>query len=152
MADNLSPEKRSRVMSAIRSKNTGPELAVRRIVWSMGVRYRIHDRSVFGTPDISNKSRGVAVFIDGCFWHGCGRCYREPRTNTGFWRDKIANNKRRRRRVASRLRSEGWSVLQFWEHSVNGNPRAVAERVRMAMRPSSKKPLSKRSTLTKTTT
>ena len=127
MADNLSPEKRSRVMSAIRSKNTGPELAVRRIVWSMGVRYRIHDRSVFGTPDISNKSRGVAVFIDGCFWHGCGRCYREPRTNTGFWRDKIANNKRRRRRVASRLRSEGWSVLQFWEHSVNGNPRAVAE-------------------------
>ena len=64
-------------MSAIRGRNTQPELLVRRLLWARGKRYRIHDASVSGTPDISNKKRRVAVFIDGCFWHGCESCYTE---------------------------------------------------------------------------
>lgn len=71
MADTVSPETRSRMMSKIRSKNTKPEMAVRRTLWKSGLRYRVHDRTLPGTPDISNKRKRLAVFVDGCFWHGC---------------------------------------------------------------------------------
>ena len=92
MADRFSKETRSRIMSRIRGKDTKPELAVRRILWKLGLRYRVHDRTVLGTPDISNKRRRLAVFVDGCFWHGCPVCYREPKTNRDFWRSKISRN------------------------------------------------------------
>jgi len=116
-------------MSAIRAKNTKPETIVRKIIWSKGKRYRIHDKTIFGTPDISNKNKRLAIFIDGCFWHGCRRCYREPRTNTEFWRTKIKNNQLRRRIVNQKLKTEGWKVMQFWEHEINKNPQAVARKI-----------------------
>ena len=103
-------------MSNIRSKNTKPELAVRRILWGLGLRYRIHSRTVLGTPDISNKRLKLAVFVDGCFWHGCPACYREPKTNAGFWRDKVDRNRRRRRAVREGLEAEGFRVVEIWEH------------------------------------
>lgn len=127
-----SPEVRSRIMSAIRSVNTRPELAVRRAVWARGLRYRIHDRSVPGTPDISNRSRHVAVFVDGCFWHACPRCYREPRSNVEFWRAKISRNRARRAKVRRMLRIDGWLVVQAWEHEVRRSPERVADRVEAA--------------------
>jgi len=127
MPDKFSKEVRSRIMSSIRGKNTKPELAVRKILWMQGKRYRVHDRSVFGTPDISNKSKRLAVFIDGCFWHGCSRCYKEPKSNTEFWRSKISRNKDRRKVVRSRLRKQGITILQFWEHQVLSNPDKVVE-------------------------
>ena len=68
-------------MSKISSKNTSPELLFRKILWKEGFRYRIHDKSIIGTPDVSNKSKKIAVFVDGCFWHGCPRCYTAPKTN-----------------------------------------------------------------------
>jgi len=127
-----SPETRSRIMSAIRSVNTRPELAVRRAVWARGLRYRIHDRSVPGTPDLSNRSRRVAVFVDGCFWHACPRCYREPRSNVEFWRAKISRNRERRAKVRRMLRVDGWLVVQAWEHEVIRSPERVAGRVERA--------------------
>ena len=127
MPDKFSKEVRSRIMSSIRGKNTKPELAVRKILWMQGKRYRIHDKSVFGTPDISNKSKRVAVFIDGCFWHGCSRCYKEPKSNTEFWRSKIIRNKNRRKLVRSKLREQGFTMLQFWEHQVLSDPDKVVE-------------------------
>lgn len=127
-----SPEVRSRIMSAIRSVNTRPELAVRRAVWARGLRYRIHDRSVPGTPDLSNRSRRVAVFVDGCFWHACPRCYREPRSNVEFWRAKISRNRARRAKVRRMLRIDGWLVVQAWEHEVRRSPERVADRVEAA--------------------
>ena len=127
MPDKFSKETRSKIMSSIRGKNTKPELAVRKILWTSGKRYRVHDKSVFGTPDISNKSKKVAVFIDGCFWHGCSRCYKEPKSNTGYWRSKIARNKNRRKLVRSKLREQGFTMLQFWEHQVLSNPGKVVE-------------------------
>ena len=129
MVDNLTKEKRSRVMSSIRGKNTRPELSIRKILWGKGIRYRIHDKSVYGIPDISNKSRKVAVFIDGCFWHGCKKCYKEPRTNTSFWRNKVKRNRQRRTEVKRKLLGEGWKVLEVWEHQVNEDARKTAKLV-----------------------
>lgn len=129
MADNLSKEKRSRVMASIRGKNTKPEIIIRKLLWKEEVRYRIHNKNIFGTPDISIKKKMLVVFIDGCFWHGCSRCYREPKTNTEFWRAKISNNKRRRRMVKAHLKKEGWSVLEFWEHEVNSVPEKITTKI-----------------------
>jgi len=129
MPDKFSKEVRSKIMSSIRGKNTKPEMLVRKNLWGRGKRYRIHDNSVFGTPDISNKARNVAIFIDGCFWHGCSRCYKEPKTNTMFWRNKILRNKKRRKVVKSRLRKEGIRVLQFWEHEIVANPAKVTDKI-----------------------
>jgi DNA mismatch endonuclease (patch repair protein) len=127
MVDNLTRQKRSKVMASIRGKDTNPELAVRRSLWKAGVRYRVQDRSVPGTPDISNKTKRVAVFIDGCFWHGCRVCYREPTSNVSFWRAKLEHNKERRRDVRRVLKSTGWKVLEYWEHDVKSRPTAVVQ-------------------------
>ena len=89
MADIVSVVTRSRMISKIRSKNTKPELAVRRMLWKAGLRYRIHDGTLPGTPDISNKRLKLAVFVDGCFWHGCPICHNMLQTNIDFWCFKI---------------------------------------------------------------
>ncbi|MGC1709656.1 MAG: very short patch repair endonuclease [Nitrosotalea sp.] len=129
MADKFSRKIRSEIMSKIRSKNTKPEITIRKILWSKGKRYRVHDRSIFGTPDISSKSKKIVVFIDGCFWHGCKRCYTEPKTNVEFWRNKILQNKRRRELVSTRLKQDGFKTLTFWEHDVMTNPELIANRI-----------------------
>ena len=129
LTDKFSKETRSRIMSCIKSKNTKPELKIRKLVWAEGKRYRIHDRSVFGTPDITNKSKRVAIFIDGCFWHGCPKCYTEQKTNTEFWRNKISRNQERRKKVKTQLKRDNWKVLQFWEHQVNINSEKVSKKI-----------------------
>jgi len=116
-------------MASIKGKNTKPELIIRKILWSNGLRYRIHDKSVYGTPDISNKRKKFAIFVDGCFWHGCERCYKEPKTNVGFWRNKIQKNKRRRNVVKMELSRNGWNVQEFWEHEINANSQRIAAKV-----------------------
>ena len=122
MVDNLSKENRSKVMSSIKGKHTKPELILRKIIWAYGARYRIHDKTVFGTPDISNKRKKIAVFIDGCFWHGCRTCYKEPTTNILYWGDKIKRNKERRRIVRNYLSSKSWTVIELWEHEIRDDP------------------------------
>jgi DNA mismatch endonuclease (patch repair protein) len=129
LADNLSREKRSKVMASIRSKNTKPEIMIRKILWSKGKRYRLHDRSIPGIPDISNKSKKVAIFIDGCFWHGCSVCYKEPRTNVDYWRNKILQNKQRRVLVVSKLQKDDWKILQFWEHQVIQDAKGIVKEI-----------------------
>ena len=129
MSDKFSKETRSRIMSSIRGKNTKPELKIRRAVWALGKRYRIHNKTIFGTPDMSNKSKKVAVFIDGCFWHGCSRCYVEPKSNTEFWRNKIARNTKRRKKVKAELKREGWKVLQFWEHQIKQDSEKISLKI-----------------------
>ena len=113
-------------MSSIRGKNTKPELTIRKYLWLLGKRYRVHNKTIFGTPDISNKSKKVVVFIDGCFWHGCPQCYSEPKSNTEFWRAKISRNKIRRKQVRKSLKKEGWIVMEFWEHAVRKDPVSIA--------------------------
>ena len=78
------------------------------------MRFRVHDRSLPGTPDISNKSRKIAVFVDGCFWHGCPEHFRMPKTRTEFWEEKVRRNRRKRRAVLDQY-PEDWNVIQFFE-------------------------------------
>ena len=129
MPDKFSSEVRSKIMSSIRSKNTVPELTIRKILWKRGARYRIHDKTVFGTPDISNKARKIAVFLDGCFWHGCERCFTMPKTNPEFWKKKMSANQNRRKIVNGKLKASGWTVMQFWEHDIRKNPIRVVDRI-----------------------
>ena len=119
MPDRFPKEVRSRIMSHIRGKDTKPELAVRRILWACGLRYRIHSRAVLGTPDISNRRKRLAVFVDGCFWHGCPVCYVEPKTNVDFWRAKVSSNLQRREAVRAGLEAQGFRVVEIWEHEAD---------------------------------
>ena len=133
MADTVSVETRSRMMSRVRSKDTKPELAVRRALWRAGLRYRVHDRTLPGTPDISNKRRRLAVFVDGCFWHRCPECYAEPKSNVEFWRAKVSRNRARREEVREDLEEMGFRVVEIWEHEVADDPDAAVRRLRAAL-------------------
>lgn len=127
MVDRFSKETRSKIMASIRGKDTQQEITIRRLLWSEGVRYRIHDRKIFGTPDISIRSKKVAIFLDGCFWHACPTCYKEPKSNTEFWRNKIIKNRNRRQKVVEMLARDNWKVLEFWEHTIMNDPYSVAD-------------------------
>ena len=116
-------------MAAIKGKNTKPEIKIRKLVWAAGKRYRLHSKKIYGTPDLSNKKKRVAVFIDGCFWHGCHKCYKEPTSNVEFWRNKITSNKKRRKKVRKNLKKENWQILEFWEHEVNSNPETITRKI-----------------------
>lgn len=132
MADVLTKEQRSRCMSAIRGKDTKPEILLRKTLWHKGYRYRLKNR-LPGRPDIIFPTERVAVFVDGCFWHGCPEHYQKPDTNARFWREKIRKNTQRDKEVNALLNSKGWKVLRFWEHEVRNNPEACARRVIRAL-------------------
>jgi len=102
-------------MSRVKSKDTTPELTVRHELWKRGFRYRVHDRSLPGTPDISPKKHRLAVFIDGCFWHACPLHFKYPRSNELFWERKIRRNRERRNEVRNELKDMGFTVLEFFE-------------------------------------
>ncbi|MBN1827012.1 MAG: DNA mismatch endonuclease Vsr [Candidatus Eisenbacteria bacterium] len=117
MTDTLEPEKRSWVMSRVRSKDTSPEITVRSLVHRLGFRFRLHRRDLPGTPDLVFPSRHMVIFVHGCFWHGhrCRRGNRIPKTNRSYWIDKINRNKARDRLQRGRLRRLGWRVMVVWE-------------------------------------
>lgn len=109
---------RSEVMARIRSKNTTPEQVLRRALWSQNYRYRLHYKTPVGRPDIVFPGRKVAVFIDGCFWHGCTDHYVRPRSRHDFWAEKLATNVARDQRQTGELEALGWRVVRVWEHAV----------------------------------
>lgn len=120
MTDIVSPDVRSRMMSGIRSRNTRPELTVRKWLHASGYRFRLHRKDLFGTPDIVLPRFGLAIFIHGCFWHqheGC-RYATIPRTRREWWQNKFAANKDRDRRVCRALEESGWRVVVIWECEV----------------------------------
>lgn len=104
-------------MKRVRRKDTAPELAVRRRLHARGLRFRLHDRSLPGTPDLVFKRRATVVFVHGCFWHGheCRHGAVRPKTNAAFWARKIADNRARDRRKSGVLRALGWHVEVVWE-------------------------------------
>ena len=114
--DTRTPEKRSEIMSAVRTKDTGPEFIVRKLLSAQGYRYRLHRKDLPGCPDIVFPSRRKAMFIHGCFWHG-HRCAkgRLPKSRLRYWKPKIIGNKKRDVRNLSKLRRLGWSVLTVWQ-------------------------------------
>jgi DNA mismatch endonuclease, patch repair protein len=132
---------RSRIMSAIRSKgNTTTELALAKLFRRCGISGWRRHSALAGRPDFTFPKEKLAVFVDGCFWHGCPRCSQVPLNNRAYWLEKIERNKRRDRRVASKLRASGWSVCRIWEHALS-NGQAVERRVRMQLRKASRRRL-----------
>ena len=117
MADRISPEARSENMSRIRNADTGPEMAVRRLVYSMGYRYRLHRRDLPGCPDLAFPAMRKAIFVHGCFWHrhqGCKYAY-TPKSRVDFWISKLEGNRARDRKNLAELEQLGWKVLTVWE-------------------------------------
>ena len=117
--DIISPDKRSALMSRIRSKNTGPEMIVRRLLHGLGYRYVLHDPRLPGKPDLVFPGKRKAIQVHGCFWHGhdCSRGF-QPKTNHDFWAAKIASNKARDGKTLAALESTGWSVFIVWECTI----------------------------------
>ena len=117
MADQYSPETRSRIMARVRSRDTRPELLIRRELHRLGYRYRLHRSNLPGRPDLTFPSRRKVLFVNGCFWHmhpGCSRA-RIPQSNRDFWTAKLERNRLRDARSIEALQHSGWESLTVWE-------------------------------------
>ncbi len=124
MADIVSPDVRSRMMSGIRGKNTRPELAIRKGLHARGFRYRLHDSRLPGKPDIAFPKYRAVIMIHGCFWHGhdC-HLFKWPSSRTDFWKKKIARNQEKDRENDENLEKAGWRILTIWECALKGKTR-----------------------------
>jgi DNA mismatch endonuclease (patch repair protein) len=121
MADIWGKRKRSEVMSRIRSKgNESTEMMMISVFRRHGVTGWRRGQALPGKPDFTFRKERLCVFADGCFWHGCPKCYREPGSNNAYWAAKVERNRARDKRVARELRREGWRVLRVWEHELAG--------------------------------
>jgi len=133
MADIWSKQKRSEVMSLIRSRgNKATELRLIVIFREFGITGWRRNQPLMGKPDFTFRRERVAVFVDGCFWHGCPRYYRRPGSNRKYWDAKIAANRNRDRHVSRELRKLGWQVVRIWQHQL-AQPARAADRVIRAL-------------------
>ena len=117
MADILSKKARSKRMSLIRSRWTKPELWVHNSLKGRKINHKMHPRMI-GSPDIIIPKIKLAIFIQGCFWHKCKKCYKKPKNNKLFWQNKVRINVKRDNRNQRNLRISGWKVMVVWEHSI----------------------------------
>ncbi len=117
MTDVFTPEQRSSVMRKVKGRDTAPELKVRRVLWAMGLRYRLHRKDLPGAPDIVLPGRKLAIFVHGCFWHGhdCARGARVPKQNRDYWTGKVGRNRARDLASQAALEALGWTPLVLWE-------------------------------------
>ncbi len=127
--DTVSPEKRSRMMSGIRGRDTAPELVVRSVAHRLGLRFRLHAKNLAGRPDLVFPKHRTVLFVHGCFWHrhDCGLAA-VPKTRTEFWLAKFSANQQRDRRVREMLEMQGWRVLEIWECETR-EPERVRQRL-----------------------
>ena len=140
MADKLTSSQRSRCMSRIRGKNTKPEILVRKGLHARGFRFRLHNKKLPGSPDIVLPKYGVAIMVNGCFWHGHKGCRyaTKPKTNIEFWETKIARNRHRDEVTTAHLEALGWTVMTIWECELRNSSQlderlnALAEDIRYA--------------------
>ena len=125
--DVFSKEKRSSVMAAIRPRgNRSTEMTFAALLRCARLRgWTLHSSDIAGKPDFYFRKRRIAVFVDGCFWHGCPKCFQAPRQNATFWRLKIGRNRTRDRKVGRLLRRDGIRVIRIWEHDVEARSRRV---------------------------
>jgi len=115
--DHVAQGKRSKIMAAVHSKGTKPEILVRKLVYAMGFRYRLHDKDLPGKPDLVFKSKKKVIFVNGCFWHGHKGCEkaRLPKTHKDYWQDKINRNRIRDRKNEKALNIMDWAHLTIWQ-------------------------------------
>ena len=136
--DNLSPQERSAQMRLVRSKDTKPEMRVRRLVHGLGYRYRLHRADLPGKPDLVFPSRRRVIQVNGCFWHGhkC-RLGRMPKSSIEYWQRKIETNRARDKKALRALRKLGWQCLVVWECNL-GNEKELMKRIERFLGASSK--------------
>ena len=115
-------------MARVRSRNTEPETTLRKALWARGFRYRLNT-DLPGSPDLVFVASKTALFVDGCFWHGCPRHYTLPVKNREFWQRKLARNISRDRKADQDLGMSGWTVIRIWEHEISENLDEVVERL-----------------------
>lgn len=120
---------RSQQMARIKGQHTKPEMLLRRALWARGVRYRVHYKTPVGRPDVVFPGPRLAVFVDGCQWHGCPDHYVRPRSRNAFWAEKLRTNVERDQRQTLALEAAGWTTLRFWEHAIHEQLDAVVDRV-----------------------
>jgi DNA mismatch endonuclease (patch repair protein) len=127
MADFLSKEKRSKLMASIKSRaNKDTELCLMAILRANRIRGWRRNAKIFGKPDFVFHKHRIAVFVDGCFWHGCHFHGHRPATNSDFWVTKLVRIKARDRHVTARLKKQGWHVIRIWEHSLKNPEQTIA--------------------------
>ena len=131
MTDVHTKIQRSKNMAAIRARyNKSTEIALMKIFHAAGVSgWRRHNRSLPGTPDFIFPKSKTAIFVDGCFWHGCPKCRTEPKSHRKFWKKKIADNQKHDREVKKQLVKKGWRVMRFWEHQIRKSPNEVLDKI-----------------------
>lgn len=137
MVDNLKRAARSHAMRQVRSRDTTPELAVRRLLRALGFSgYRLHRRDLPGNPDVAWIGKRRALFVHGCFWHGhcCKRGQRMPATNRSYWSAKILRNRARDARTRAALRRRGWRTIVIWECELR-SPARLERRLHELLRP-----------------
>ena len=127
VTDVFTKEKRSWIMSRIRSRDTKIDIRMREILTEMGCRFEAYPR-MHGTPDFVLRRKRIIVYCDGDYWHGY-RYWEKKKPVKKYWRDKIETNMRRDRRITRKLRREGWSVLRFWEHDIEKKPDKCRRRI-----------------------
>ena len=128
MADNLTKEQRSRTMSRIRSKWTAQERKVHNYLKGNKVKHQMHPK-IKGHPDIILKETNTAVFLHGCFWHKCPKCYREPKSNRKYWIPKIEENVKRDKKNKKILKEQNFNVVVIWEHDIKKNFKKVLKKL-----------------------
>ena len=120
MPDKISVEQRSRIMSRIRSKNTKPEIIVRKYLHNLGYRFRLHDKKLPGKPDIVMKKHKTAIQVRGCFWHQHGCKFSNlPKSNKSYWTSKLKKNKERDKQNDKKLKKLEWKLIVIWECKIN---------------------------------
>lgn len=141
MTDIWSKKKRSEVMSRIRSKNTKPEIFLRKELYKQGFRYRIHKKELPGKPDIVFGKYRIAIFVHGCFWHYHKDCNegRIPNTNSKFWKEKLTKTIERDKQHLRDLEKSGWKVLVFWECEIEKNIDSIIDTIKAEIEISNKK-------------
>ncbi len=117
MPDIMTKEERSKRMSLIRGKWTKQERWLHNHLKGNKIKHRMHPK-IKGSPDLVIPEVNLTIFLHGCFWHGCHRCYREPLSNKDFWREKITRNRKKDKKNTKLLRENGWLVLTIWEHEI----------------------------------
>ncbi|MGG4392932.1 very short patch repair endonuclease [Paenibacillus thiaminolyticus] len=129
MADKISPEARSRNMSAIRSTKTKIEDKIAKALWNRGIRFRRNVRDLKGKPDIAIKKYKIVIFIDSCFWHSCEIHGHIPKTNSDYWLRKLERNKQRDLEITLYYKECGWNVLRVWEHDIKNDFKRVVDSI-----------------------
>lgn len=119
MTDTVDPRTRSKIMSRVRAKDTKLEKLVRSEMWRRGYRYRKNFGALPGKPDMVFSRMNTVIFIDSCFWHGCPKHLRMPKSNVDYWKNKIKRNKERDNATNREYKNSGWQVIRIWEHDIN---------------------------------